>query len=376
MGKQWTQGKANTNINGQMIFTSDESMLKLKAVSESAFRRLSMSLSGTASDELLNYFKQRTKDIISNIDSQSKPKENLIQEFVQANESRQAALLDKEKYQAILDGLLKAFKDEIKSLDLDFWVRQVVEKEAELLIRILDRSIAADLTLVLFDQVRKLELEKGRVRKMLRDVNGLLERDRQRLAFDLHDGPAQAVSSAILQTDILEDLVGSAEAKRELQSLKTILSQCLHELRMSIYSLKPQSVSRQALIARIKEHIRQFSVKTGIEVDFTVHSKGRDIPAEIQVSLFRVIQEALNNISKHAKATRIVISMTFDDSRVSCSISDNGVGFNICDLDKQVKDLEGYGLISMRDRVEQFLGIFDIKSTPGKGTCIEFTIPL
>jgi two-component system sensor histidine kinase DegS len=229
---------------------------------------------------------------------------------------------------------------------------------------------------VLFNKAEMLEVEKQSVRKTLCDVTRLLEKDRQRLAFDLHDGPAQALSSALLQADILEDLIASAEAKRELASLKSILGQCLQELRTSIYSLKPQCITKKGLVPRIKAYAQQFSSRTGIKVDIAIESKEMELPEVFEINIFRVIQEALNNVHKHAHATQAVISITFSESILFCSVEDNGTGFNIGARSSRTKGLGGYGLASMRDRVEQFFGTFKIDSQLGKGTCISFSIPI
>lgn len=352
-------------------------MTKLKDISKPALDRWSKLLDGALSDELIDYFKRRVWVILNSIDYDLGAECSLTQTVKPDELLRlQILSLEKGKYQAMIDGLLEAFKEEIKLLNLDIWDNQLALSQVELLVKVIEESIAIDLMPALFYQAKKLELERQNVVRMLREVHCLLERDRQRLAFDLHDGAAQTISSALLQTDILGDLVGSAEAKRELESLKNILSQCLHELRISIYSLRPQSNSKQGLNLRLKEFVKQFSSKTGIEVNLHIQSKEKEIPADMQVSVFRVIQEALNNIHKHAHATRARIDISFGDSSINCSIKDNGIGFDVESQDRQVKDLGGYGLVSMRGRVEQFFGTFKVSSMPGEGTCVIFNLPL
>lgn len=360
-----------------MLFSSDEFVANLKAVSESALDRWAKSFDGSLNDELLGYIKQRIRTIFAGIDLDFKAECSFSQEIVPGEELLSQVLsFDKSKYPALREGLIAAFKEETKLLDLSPWDKQLLGSQAELMVRVVEDSIAVGLMPALFNQTREIELERQHVARMLREIHVLLERDRQRLAFDLHDGPAQIISSAILQADILEDLVGSIEARRELESLKKILARCLHELRVAIYSLRPQGDTKNGLDSRLKEYVKQFSSKTGIKVDLYIRSKEREVSVDIQVGMFRIIQESLNNIYRHAQATYASIDISFGDLGITCSIKDNGIGFNAKKQDLQVTELGGYGLVSMRDRVEQFSGAFEINSTPGKGTCVSFSIPL
>ncbi|MBI4734404.1 MAG: sensor histidine kinase [Rubrobacteridae bacterium] len=214
------------------------------------------------------------------------------------------------------------------------------------------------------------------IEKTVYDTTYLIERERKRLAYDLHDGPAQAISSAILQVDILEDLIASAEGRRELESLKEILKQSLHELRVSIYALKPHETFKKGFAARIEAYARHFSILTGIEVVCRMTAADKRLPEIIEINAFRVIQEALNNSRKHAKASMVTISVSISSIGVSCSMEDNGKGFNVSDCETDGNGLGGYGLLSMKDRVEQLGGSIEIESKLSAGTRISFIIPL
>jgi len=229
---------------------------------------------------------------------------------------------------------------------------------------------------ILIYQNRRVEAEQKTAGEMFRETTWLLERERQRLAFDLHDGPAQALSSAMLQADMLDDMVESKEAKKELESLKAILNQCLKELRSSIYSLKPQSLSKNGLLASISGYLKQFSLRTGIEVELITRCKENNLSEDIQVNVFRIIQEALNNVYKHSKADQAIVHIEFGRSKISCSVEDNGIGFEVYDCRNGSQDLGSYGLMIMMDRAKQLQGSFKIESEHGKGTLVKFSIPL
>lgn len=229
---------------------------------------------------------------------------------------------------------------------------------------------------ILIYQNRRVENEQKTASEMFRETTWLLERERQRLAFDLHDGPAQALSSAMLQADMLDDMVESKEAKKELESLKAILNQCLKELRSSIYSLKPQSLSKNGLLASISGYLKHFSLRTGIVVELITRCKENNLPEDIQVNVFRIIQEALNNVHKHSKADRAIVHIEFGRSKISCSVEDNGIGFEVYDCRNGSQGLGSYGLMIMTDRAKQLQGSFKIESELGKGTSVKFSIPI
>jgi len=361
----------------KLSLSLEEVVSKLKMVSEPALENWSRSLDGVISGELLEYFKQRVKFALCRIDRGLITELNRNELPLEGDDiAPQVLLLDAKEYKLVKEELSKAFKEQIDFSYLETFDKQAAENQIQLFVQVLEDAIAINLMSALFNLAERLENEKRHIRKALDDITETLERDRQRLAFDLHDGPAQALSSALLQADILEDMTQSAEAKEELESLKSILGQCLHELRTSIYSLKPQSMLQKGLVAKIKGYVKQFSLATGIEVDVLVEQKEPELPEVIEVNIFRIVQEALNNVYKHAQASRACIKVIFSESKVSCIVEDDGVGFDVSGQGDHMKGLSGYGLISMRDRVGQFLGTFCVDSKLGEGTRITFSIPM
>jgi len=359
------------------LLSLNEVASKLETVSEPALNKWSESLQGAVSGELLEYFKQRIHFVLERMDRGFAVELSMARGFAGCEElSSHVLLLSEKDYWLVKDELSKAYKEQIQLLPLGQFDKRTLERRVDFLIDVLEDSVAANLISALFRKSEQLEAEKQNVRKTLCDVTRLLEKDRQRLAFDLHDGPAQALSSALLQADILEDLIASAEAKRELASLKSILGQCLQELRSSIYALKPQCIGKKGLATMVKAYAKQFSSRTGIKVELTIESKEAELPEVYEINVFRVIQEALNNVYKHAQATQVVVSISFSEATLFCSVEDDGVGFNAGARSRRAQGLGGYGLASMRDRVEQFFGTFNIDSQLDRGTCITFSIPI
>lgn len=350
--------------------------LKLKMLSAVALEEWSSSLSAIVSTELLEVLKQKLRLLLDKIDqgliTELGPGQpGLIDEGIDL-----FAGLDEQVYLLIKSELARTFKQQIdeSGFELDEKIR--AEAQVDFMVSLFEDMLFSSFISALLRQAEKLKVEKVSIQKMRSDATELIEREGQRLAFDLHDGPAQAISSALLQADILEDLVGSTEAKRELESLKHILGQCLQELRASIYQLKPHSLSRKGLVEKVSGYAKQFSSRVGIDVSVDVESAEIGIPEVVEINAFRVIQEALTNVQKHAQAQRVALKISFAGSIITCTVEDDGTGFNASSRDTQAKELGGYGLISMKDRVEQFSGTFEVTSRPGVGTRIRFSIPL
>ncbi|HEY3375102.1 MAG TPA: sensor histidine kinase [Candidatus Aquicultor sp.] len=360
-----------------MSLSLNKATSKLKTVSEIALRAWAASLQGVVNERAVEILQQRVRYIIDQLDHDhiadagwvdiSSYTESLLGEGIP---------LDAERFHIIRDNLARAFLEQFEPTSFGVGKKFRDHGELRVLVGILQDSLAADVMSALFQQAEKLETEKRSIRKTLIDTTQLIEREGRRLAFDLHDGPAQAITSALLQADILEDLVASAEAKRELESLKYILGQSLQELRASIYYLKPHSLSRRGLGEKLVGYVKQFSACTGIGIDVVIEPFEIELPEVMEINIFRVIQEALTNVQKHAEASSASIAVTSTDSCVCCTVADHGVGFDPKYVGQSTRELGGYGLISMRDRIAQFSGDFTVESTPGHGTCIRFSIPI
>lgn len=205
------------------------------------------------------------------------------------------------------------------------------------------------------------------------------EEERQRVARDIHDGPAQSMSNVVLKAEICERLidVDMDRAKQELQHLKAIVRECLNDVRRIIYNLRPMSLDDLGLIPTMQRYILTFQEETGTAVSFKTRGVYDNIKSVISLTVFRIVQEAINNIKKHAGAENVVINIEFMDEDLKLYIYDDGKGFNYNELNYRSEDINsGFGLMSMKERVELLNGKFDITSQPGKGTRLNIVIPL
>ncbi|MFV9567851.1 sensor histidine kinase [Thermoanaerobacter mathranii] len=198
------------------------------------------------------------------------------------------------------------------------------------------------------------------------------EEERKRIAREIHDGPAQAMANVLLKSELCEKLITKdiEQAKVELKNLKNIVQQSLKEVRKIIYDLRPSALDDLGLIPALSRYIKNFSEETGIFVDFSVLSDYKRLSPEIEITCFRVVQEALTNIKKHSKAKNASVKFEFGMRFISIIIKDDGIGFDKENIG------QGYGLMGMRERVEILNGKFEISSFKNKGTQIYISIPV
>lgn len=198
------------------------------------------------------------------------------------------------------------------------------------------------------------------------------EEERKRIAREIHDGPAQTMANVLLKSELCEKLIAKdiEQAKLELKNLKNIVHQSLKEVRKIIYDLRPSSLDDLGLIPALSRYIMNFNNDSGIYVDFVVLSEYKRLSPEIEITCFRVVQEALTNISKHSMAKNASVKFEFGNRFISIIIKDDGIGF------EREKIERGYGLLGMKERVQILNGKFEVSSSQNKGTQIYVSIPL
>ncbi len=205
------------------------------------------------------------------------------------------------------------------------------------------------------------------------------EEERQRVARDIHDGPAQSMSNVVLKAEICERLidVDRGKAKEELGNLKTIVRENLQDLRKIIYNLRPMSLDDLGLVPTMERFLMNFQDETGVAVAFKTIGTCNNIKPLTSLAVFRILQEATSNVRKHAMAKSLSVVLEFADSRLRLSIFDDGKGFNVNETVMRSGEIDrGFGLLNMRERVELLGGEFSLYSKPGKGTRLAITIPL
>jgi two-component system sensor histidine kinase DegS len=204
------------------------------------------------------------------------------------------------------------------------------------------------------------------------------EEERLRVAREIHDGPAQSMANVVLRAEICEKLmaVEPDKVKQELYDLKEMVKESLHEVRKIIFDLRPMVLDDLGVVPTLRRFIAELQKRNAMSIELVVlGGEERRLSGPLEVAVFRIVQEALNNINKHAGARRAMIKLEVLPGRVNISITDDGCGF---ETDPFLNDanMECFGLLGMRERVELLDGQMKISSVAGKGTEIFVTIPI
>lgn len=199
------------------------------------------------------------------------------------------------------------------------------------------------------------------------------EAERQRLSRQMHDGPAQALSNFILQTEIAMRLldVDPVQAKDELGSLKNSAMGTFQKVRNFIFELRPMMLDDLGLVPTLKKYTEAFKEQTSLEVNLSVTGNERRLEPYLEVMIFRAFQELLGNASRHSQATTIKAHLDLGNENLRISVDDNGKGFD----QEILKESSNLGLKLIRERVEMLGGNFEIDSTIGSGARISFSVP-
>lgn len=201
------------------------------------------------------------------------------------------------------------------------------------------------------------------------------EDERKRVAREIHDGTAQSLTSIFLRLEFCEKMwdLNVDRVRQELIELKDVVRENLQDLRKIIFDLRPQALDDLGLIPTLKHYITDYEERYHLPVRLIALGLDKRLEPYLEVTLFRLIQEALTNIRKHAQASDVSVKIEISRDFVIAQIKDNGRGFDLETVQNKAHD--SYGLIHMRERVELIGGEFSINTRPGRGTEVLARIP-
>ena len=233
-----------------------------------------------------------------------------------------------------------------------------------------------------FQHIARDVSEERRMQKNLRyylnQITRAQEEERKRIARELHDDTAQALFAISRQMDnFIRDNVGLSQQQRTvLQDIRQRIGVSLQGIRRFSQDLRPSIIDDLGLLPAVQWLVKQKSEDSGIEIELKILGKEQRLLPEMELILFRVVQEALTNAGKHAQATAAEVNLEFTDSQVAVTIRDNGKGFQLPDTVGDLSHSGKLGLVGMHERVSLLNGSLDIQSQPGKGTAVKVSVPL
>jgi two-component system sensor histidine kinase DegS len=200
------------------------------------------------------------------------------------------------------------------------------------------------------------------------------EAERQRLSQQMHDGPAQALSNFILQTEIAMRLfdLDKEKAREELANLKLAATATFQKVRDFIVELRPMMLDDLGLIPTLRRYIDGFQEFPDVDIKLNILGSEQRFESYIEVMIFRSVQELVSTAYRQMKATQIKVLLDISSQLINVTVEDNGRGFDHNILDER----EGMGIKLIKDRVEMLGGNFELSSSPGDGTRIFYSLPL
>lgn len=207
------------------------------------------------------------------------------------------------------------------------------------------------------------------------------EFERKRIARDLHDSTVQNLTNLIHKTEFCSKMVDrdTVQVKLELTTMLENIRHTIDDMRKIIYDLRPMSIDDLGLIPTVQKLIednKKIYPDVNVKIKIKSEADEMDLPSVISMTIFRIIQEACNNMYKYANASEVSIDFQFQEDFIIVTIKDNGIGFVREELENEDKEKSGFGLSIMQERAQLLGGTLDIKSIPEEGTIIYLEVPL
>jgi signal transduction histidine kinase len=214
--------------------------------------------------------------------------------------------------------------------------------------------------------------------ELLKHLITAQEDERKRVARELHDDLGQALGALALQTEAIEQLINSDmdEAIDQLNLTRELITDTTDRMYELILALRPATLDDLGLIAALQSHAERFLSGSGIDFQLNADDLTQRLEPEMETALYRIYQEALNNVRRHSGAKKVTISLTKRDGYLVSEIQDDGRGFDPGKLDSDENSPGGLGLLGITERVSQLGGQVEIISNPGAGTFIQLRFPL
>lgn len=225
---------------------------------------------------------------------------------------------------------------------------------------------------------QELQQKEALRSELLRKVIGVQEEERRRIARELHDETSQALTALILSLETASRAApsGPAEVAARLREADSVARGLLENVHRLIFDLRPSVLDDLGLVAAVRWYAQSRLEPLGARVHLETEGSERRLPSQIETAVFRVTQEALTNIARHAEAENVALSLAFGDGILRVEVEDDGRGFDVDAVERGADSTRGLGLLGMRERVALLDGTLTIDSAPGAGTTVRIEVPL
>jgi signal transduction histidine kinase len=223
-------------------------------------------------------------------------------------------------------------------------------------------------------RVRELGEANRQLQRLTSLVINAQEEERRRISRELHDDTAQALTSVLVRMRLLARQAVTEHVRDGLLELLDLTTGALDSVRRLAIDLRPSTLDDLGLVPALESYAREFGDRWGITVRVHAHVEGERLPRNRELMVYRIIQEALTNVAKHAGATSVEIGLRKEGGQLVATVRDNGRGF---DVERTLASRErGLGLFGMQERAQLAGGYLDLRSEPGSGTTMTLVTPL
>ena len=223
---------------------------------------------------------------------------------------------------------------------------------------------------------RELELSHERLRALSRRLFEVQEEERRRLARDLHDDVGQALTALKIQLESVARAGGEAAARSRVDECVDTVQHTLERVRQLSLSLRPPQLDDLGLAAAVRSHLDRQARVAGLQAHFETDDAPQELAPDTETACFRVAQEAINNVLRHARARNLWVRLFTAGGRLAISVRDDGKGFELDSVRERSANGSSLGLIGMEERMALAGGSFELRSAPGQGTILLATFPV
>ena len=281
------------------------------------------------------------------------------------------------------------------SLLVNYWIVKTALRPLRALSALVDRVQAAPiererlpedldpnlsrLAAAINSMLDRLDERTLQMRALTERVINAHEEERKRIARQLHDDTAQSLSILIVNLERLDGLIplDQPDVQTRLRAARELATRTLKDLRQTAYDLRPTMLDDLGLAPAIRWYARSRLEEAGVHVRLNIANEATTrFSPQLETTLYRIAQEAITNIVRHADATTATIHLRRENSHICLRIEDDGCGFDVAQTPRQAVHLQHFGLLGIRERAELVGGAASLLSEPGHGTCLEVTLPL
>lgn len=269
---------------------------------------------------------------------------------------------------------VQAVTDPIQNLVIQ--TRQVTAGDYDAQVTLSRIKEIRELGMAFNEMVEQIRRYRAGVRQYVADITQSQEEERKRIARELHDDTVQSLIAIGQRIELIKGMLDDPiEARTRLSELRTMVTGAIASVRQFSRDLRPLALEDLGLVAAMQYLVSQLTQSEGIDVDFRVEGTPDGLPADMEVAIYRILQEALNNVKKHAHATEVNVLAQFTEKQIMLTVEDDGCGFTVPDSITDFASSGSFGVMGLQERAHLFGGNIEVESQLDEGTVVRLIIP-